>query len=133
MVEAHSRYAPVYNYRYDYAPGILHRSGFGAAHASELIAVFGLIDTPYGRAFTAGGGRRGLRAVTEQINQNWLSFAHSGFPLPSWPRYTADARRTLLLNRASRVIDDLAGDRRLAWSGFRGPYTRPTSDAPMPS
>ena len=133
VVEAHSRFAPVYNYRYDYASAILHRSGFGATHGSELIAVFGLIDTPYGRAFTAGGGRRGLRAVTEQINQNWLSFAHSGFPLPSWPRYTVDARRTLLLNRVSRVIDDLAGDRRLAWSGFRGPYTRPTSDAPMPS
>ena len=91
-VVEHSRYAPVYNYRYDYAPGILHRSGFGAAHASELIAVFGLVDTPYGRAFTAGGGRRGLRAVTEEINRNWLSFAHSGFPLPSWPRYTAESR-----------------------------------------
>ena len=133
VVEAHSRYAPVYNYRYDYAPGILHRSGFGAAHASELIAVFGLVDTPYGRAFTAGGGRRGLRAVTEEINRNWLSFAHSGFPLPSWPRYTAESRRTLLLNRTSRVIDDLAGDRRMAWSGYRGPYTLPNADAPVHS
>ncbi|HEY5852675.1 MAG TPA: carboxylesterase/lipase family protein [Aldersonia sp.] len=131
VLEAHSRHAAVYNYRYDYAPGILHRSGFGAAHASELIAVFGLVDTPYGRAFTAGGGRRGLRAVTEQINQNWLSFAHSGFPLPSWPRYTEDSRRTLLLNRTSRVIDDLAGDRRLAWRGYRGPYALPTADAPV--
>src|SRR6478609_9174516 len=40
IAAAHSRHAPTYVYRYDYAPRTLHLSGFGATHATELLAVF---------------------------------------------------------------------------------------------
>jgi len=42
VAQAHSRHSSVYFYRYDYAPRPLRRFGLGAAHATELFAVFGL-------------------------------------------------------------------------------------------
>ena len=44
LAEAHSRHAPTYVYRYDYAPRTLRWAGLGATHATELLAVFGTLD-----------------------------------------------------------------------------------------
>ncbi len=120
--DAHSAYAPTYNYRYDYAPKLLQRMGFGATHASEMLAVFGVVDTPLGRALTAGGSRRGLRLVTEQVQAQWISFARHGRPLPSWPQYTTQTRRTLVFDTPTRVAHDLDRARRVAWRDVTGPH-----------
>jgi len=75
--ESHSAHAPVYNYRYDFAPPMLNRMGLGATHAWEMFAVFGYGDSPAGRAITATGGRRAMRAVTDEVQRHWLSFART--------------------------------------------------------
>ncbi|MCX5045611.1 carboxylesterase/lipase family protein [Aldersonia sp. NBC_00410] len=121
--EAHSAHAPTYNYRYDFAPKALQRSGFGATHASEMLAVFGVANSAIGRAVTVGGGRRALLKVTEQIQSQWISFARHGRPLPSWPRYTTQNRRTLVFDTPTKVANDLDRGRRLAWRGMPGPQT----------
>ena len=120
--EAHSAHAPTYNYRYDYAPPLLKRLGLGATHASELIAVFGFGETKAGRALTAIGGRRDLRTVTERMQAHWISFARDGAPLTSWPEYDVDTRRTLVIDTAPRVVDDLDRERRLAWAEYPRVY-----------
>ena len=38
IAEAHSRHAPTYLYRYDYAPRALNWTGLGATHGMELLA-----------------------------------------------------------------------------------------------
>lgn len=121
VMEGHSRHAPTYAYRYDFAPRALQLAGIGATHATDLVPVFGVTDTPIGRAFTAAGGRRGLRAVTEQFQDNWLAFARTGTPLPSWPAYTEARRSTLIIDYPTRVEHDPDREKRLAWQGVRVP------------
>ncbi|WP_327110260.1 carboxylesterase/lipase family protein [Nocardia sp. NBC_01730] len=121
VMEGHSRHAPTYAYRYDFAPRALHLAGLGATHATELIPVFGGGATPFGRALTAAGGRRGLLTVTDQFQDNWLTFARTGAPLPSWPAYTEARRSTLVIDYPSRLEHDPDKAKRLAWHGVRVP------------
>ncbi|PTR30546.1 para-nitrobenzyl esterase [Rhodococcus sp. OK519] len=129
IADAHSVHAPTYSYRYDFAPRLLHRLGLGATHAFELFAVFGYGDSAAGRALTASGGRRGMRAVTDRVQENWISFARNGVPEPWWPRYDIDNRRTLLFDVPTRVERDPGRERRVAWSGYRGYLGDGTVDA----
>ncbi|ONM48371.1 carboxylesterase/lipase family protein [Nocardia donostiensis] len=117
----HSRYAPTYAYRYDFAPRALHLAGLGATHATDLIPVFGAGSAPVFRALTALGGRRGLQSVTRQFQDNWLRFAHTGAPLPSWPQYTEKRRSTLIIDAPSRIEHDPDQEKRIAWEGVRVP------------
>ncbi len=121
VMEGHSRYAPTYGYRFDFAPRALQLAGFGATHALDLVPVFGAGDTPFGRALTAAGGRRGMRSVTRQFQDNWLSFARTGKPLPSWPEYTEERRTTMIIDYPARLEDDPDRAKRLAWQGVRVP------------
>ncbi|MEV0297196.1 carboxylesterase/lipase family protein [Nocardia sp. NPDC050710] len=120
-MEGHSRYAPTYAYRYDFAPRGLRLAGIGATHATDLIPVFGAADSPFGRTLTAAGGRRGLLAVTRLFQDNWLEFARAGTPLPSWPAYTEERRTTLVIDEPVRVENDPDRVKRLAWQGIRVP------------
>ncbi|QLY32460.1 carboxylesterase/lipase family protein [Nocardia huaxiensis] len=121
VMAAHSRFAPTYAYRYDFAPRALHLAGFGATHASDLLPVFGAADSPFARALTAAGGQRGLRSVTRQFQENWLAFARTGAPLPSWPAYTEDQRATMIIDYPPRVDHDPEQAKRLAWQGVTLP------------
>ncbi|WP_433731266.1 carboxylesterase/lipase family protein [Nocardia sp. CA-129566] len=121
VAAGHSRYAPTYTYRYDFAPRALRLAGIGATHATELIPVFGAADSPFGRAITAAGGRRGLASVTHQFQDNWLAFARTGRPLPSWPAYTEDRRTTLIIDDITRLENDPDRAKRIAWQGIRVP------------
>ncbi|MFE3027324.1 carboxylesterase/lipase family protein [Nocardia tengchongensis] len=121
VMEAHSRFAPTYAYRYDFAPRALQLSGFGATHALDLVPVFGAVDSVVGRAMTALGGHRGFRAVSRQFQDNWLAFAHTGSPLPNWPAYTEEQRATMIMDSPGRVEFDPEGAKRVAWQGVRIP------------
>ncbi|KAA0023749.1 carboxylesterase/lipase family protein [Antrihabitans cavernicola] len=116
--QSHAEHAPTYCYRYDYAPRLLHLTGFHATHGTELLAVFGAVDDLLGRAATLLGGRAGLRAVTDTVQEHWLSFAQRGVPESSWPAYTTERRETLIIDQHSRVESDPLGDRRQAWLGY---------------
>ncbi|QCQ90031.1 carboxylesterase/lipase family protein [Rhodococcus sp. SGAir0479] len=120
IADAHSAHAATYSYRFDYAPRLMHWLGLGATHALEMIAVFGYGDSAVGRALTAPGGRSGLRAVTDRMQENWIAFARNGVPEPWWPRYDAQHRRTLIFDAPARVERDPGRDRRLAWADYRG-------------
>ncbi|MGN2635839.1 carboxylesterase/lipase family protein [Nocardia takedensis] len=120
-MNGHSRHAPTYAYRYDFAPRALHLAGVGATHATDLIPVFGAGESPLGRAITAAGGARGLAAVTRQFQDNWLEFARTGTPLPSWPAYTEARRTTLIIDSPTRLENDPDRTARLVWQDIRVP------------
>ncbi|MFE6860405.1 carboxylesterase/lipase family protein [Nocardia sp. NPDC057668] len=121
VMSGHSRYAPTYAYRYDFAPRALQLAGFGATHALDLIPVFGATATPFGRALSAAGGQRAFNSVSEQFQRNWLSFARTGAPLAAWPAYTEDERATMIIDSPQRVEFDPERAKRLAWQGIRVP------------
>lgn len=118
LAEAHSAHAPTYHYRYDYAPRPLQWSGFGATHASELLAVFDVYDTRIGGLLTVAGDRGSARRVSRDVQRRWRSFSRTGVPGDDWPRYTGAERATMIFDRRSRVEFDPVADRREAWAAL---------------
>lgn len=133
VMAGHSRHSPTYAYRYDFAPRVLQLNKLGATHATDLLPTFGAVYEPWSRVLTLGGSRRGLLAVTRQVQDNWLEFARTGSPLPAWPRYTEEDRGTLIIDDPSRVENDPDRARRELWAGVRAPRLVPGDGAPVTS
>jgi para-nitrobenzyl esterase len=118
ITEAHSRHAPAYLYRYDYAPRTLRWSGLGATHGTELLAVFDVYRTKFGRLLTAAADRRSALRVSDDVQRRWRAFSRTGVPGDGWPAYTSPDRAVMVLDRRSRVEYDPHAHRRQAWEGF---------------
>ncbi|MCV7173592.1 carboxylesterase/lipase family protein [Mycobacterium manitobense] len=118
VAEAHSRHAPTYVYRYDYAPRTLQWSGLGATHAMELLAVFDTYRTRLGSLLTAAADQRSARRVSRDVQRRWRAFGRTGVPGEDWPLYTADQRAVRVFDRKPRIEFDPDVDRRQAWEGF---------------
>jgi len=118
IAEAHSRHAPTHVYRYDYATAALHLSGLGATHATELLAVFDVYRSRFGRLLAAGLDARTAGKVSDDIQRRWLGFATDGDPGTDWPRYDRSQRAVLVLDRRRRVEHDPHAERRQAWATF---------------
>ncbi len=120
VAQAHSRRAPTYSYRYDFAPRIMKWLGLGATHGFELFSVFGISETKFGKMMTVPGGRKAFAEVTEAVQSHWLHFARTGAPLPTWPQYDEGLRETMIFDARTRVQRDPWQDRRRAWQGYHG-------------
>jgi para-nitrobenzyl esterase len=118
IAEAHGTHAPTYLYRYDYAPRTLRWSGFGATHATELLAVFDVYRTRLGALLTAAADQRAALRVSNQVQRRWRSFSRNGVPGDDWPTYRSDDRAVMVFDRKSRVEFDPHPQRRMAWDGF---------------
>jgi para-nitrobenzyl esterase len=118
LAEAHSTHVPTYHYRYDYAPRPLQWSGFGATHASELLAVFDVYDTRIGGLLTLAGDRGSARRVSRDVQRRWRSFSRTGVPGDDWPRYMQPGRAMMIFDRRSRVESDPVAARREAWAAL---------------
>ena len=118
VAERHSRYAPVFMYRFDAAPRMPRLLGLDATHGLELFALFEKFDNPTGVGLTLLGGRRMFRGVGRRMQRHWTSFAASGAPGPEWPRYDESDRRTMIFDEVDRVELDPRREKRLAWQDF---------------
>jgi para-nitrobenzyl esterase len=118
VAEAHSRYAPVYFYRFDIAPRLARWLGLDATHGIELFAVFDQARRPLGRFMGVFGGYREFERVGRRMRTNWLHFAYSGQVDAGWPPYDEEHRRTLVIDVDDRVEEDPRGDLRRAWDAF---------------
>jgi para-nitrobenzyl esterase len=118
LAEAQAGRAPVWMYRFDWATSAFG-GRLGAAHAMELPFVWNAVDQP-ATQLLLGGDADGARALGSAIHGAWARFIRDGDPtrsdgLPPWPRYDAERRATMLLDRTSRVVDDPAGELRALW------------------
>ena len=57
-------------------------------------------------------------AAGARMRELWLTFATTGTLPDSWPPYTRDERRTLIIDDEDRVEADPRGDRREVWERF---------------
>jgi len=117
IAEAHTKVAPTYVYRYDFAPRTLHWAGLGATHATELLAVFGVYRSRVGAVLTAGVDQRAAVKVSHQVQTRWQEFSRTGVP-GDWPVYNRDERPVLVFDRHTHVEYDPHPLRRKAWAGF---------------
>ena len=116
--ERHSRYAPVYFYRFDAAPRLLRLMGLDATHGLELFPLFDRLDGWFGRGMTALGGRRTFQEIGMRMQDWWLGFVRDGVPAATWPRYEETTRQTLLIDQQDQIESDPNRLRRLAWKRF---------------
>ncbi|MCU1482943.1 MAG: carboxylesterase/lipase family protein [Subtercola sp.] len=80
VAERHSRFAPVYFYRFDIAPRLVRLAGFDATHGLELFALFDRMGGTFGRTMTMLGGRRAFVRAGARMRRYWGAFAYSGDP-----------------------------------------------------
>ena len=113
-----SRHAPVWSYRFDFAPRLLKLVGLDATHGVEMFALFDRTDEPVARVITSLGGDEEYAAAGERMRQHWLHFAETGAPSPAWPRYDERARSTFVIDASDRVESDPRSERRRAWDAF---------------
>jgi para-nitrobenzyl esterase len=118
IAEAHGSHAPVYLYRYDYAPRMLRWSGLGATHGTELLAVFGIYRTKFGALLSVAADRRSALRVSSEVQRRWRSFSRTGVPGDSWPTYAVRDRAVMVFDCKSHLEFDPHPERRKAWEGF---------------
>lgn len=118
VAERHSAFADVYMYRFDIATRLLRLTGHDATHGLELFALFDRMSGMFGRLLGSLGGRRPFIRAGRRMQAHWLSFARTGAPEPSWPKYKRGRRRTLVIDAVDRVERDPRADRRRAWQDF---------------
>ncbi len=118
-VEGHSRIAPVWLYRFDFAPPFLRLTGLGATHAAELPYVWGNLAANRRNPAFRLGGRRTAEAISTRMRRRWTAFARGENPdapgAPTWPPFRADAPATLVIDREDRVALDLDTGLREGW------------------
>lgn len=120
IVDAHSRYAPTWLYRFDYATPMLEALKIGATHATELPYVFGNIAHGPREITYLLGGLSTARKASARMRHRWLGFAKSGVPVglegePTWEAYEPTGRATLVVDKQDTVVPDLDGPVRAAW------------------
>ena len=118
VAERHSRYAPVYVYRFDVAPRLLRWAGLDATHGLELFALFEQADAPLARTMTSLGGRKVFSSAGARMRDAWLRFAAVGAPPAYWPEYVVPRRLTLIIAQPDRIESDPRAERRRAWTAL---------------
>jgi len=118
VAERHSRFAPVYFYRFDAAPRLIRLMGLDATHGLELFPLFDRLNGWTGRGMTLLGGRRAFRLIGGRMQRWWVTFATTGVPDARWPRYDEPGRETLIIDAVDRIESDPGSERRLAWGAF---------------
>jgi para-nitrobenzyl esterase len=84
----------------------------------ELLAVFDVFRSKFGRLLTAAADRRSALRVSDDVQSHRRSFARTGSPRDDWPAYTAADRAVRVFDRHPRVEYDPHAARRQAWEGF---------------
>jgi para-nitrobenzyl esterase len=108
---------PVYMYRFDWqTPAFGGR--LGAAHAIELPFVWNRLDLPMA-PILLGPDFSHAQPLATIMHTTWVKFIETGEPngggFPRWPRYDAERRSTLLIDRHCHVADDPDGAARAMW------------------
>jgi len=119
LAEGHSRVAPVYLYRFDYATPIMKLLLVGAAHATELPYVWGTLGAPKDVTLKLGG-TKSAKSVSKRMRSRWVNFAASAKPVglpddPEWSPYQEADRACLVINHEDRIIYDSDAKIREAW------------------
>ena len=117
----HAGVAPVWMYRFDFAPPAMRALRLGAVHGGELDHVLARRDGLTRRVATALGGARAARALTHRMSSAWLAFARTGAAPAWWPRFDGATRRTWVFDAVDRLETDPRPEVRGAWRSWR-PY-----------
>lgn len=117
--EGHSKVAPTYLYRFDYASPALRVAHVGAGHMSEIPYVFGTYASDPIDPTVKLGGRARVEQVSQRLRQRWTSFAKTRVPVSpagcEWPAFDDVARTALVIDLTDRAVPRLDDKERRIW------------------
>ncbi len=119
LAEGHSKVAPVYLYRFDYATPLLKLLLVNAAHATELPYVWGNLGAQGDPTLKLGGART-AKAISKRVRTRWTSFASHGKPAgpegePDWTPYQEVDRACLIIDKRDTVASYVDAHIRAVW------------------
>jgi para-nitrobenzyl esterase len=105
-------------YRFDLP--VQRLPGVGATHGAEIAFTFNQFARELPEtAFWYDRNDETVRRLANDWSNTVIQFAKTGDPngagLPTWPRYTAESRRTLILDGNPRVMSNLHAVERARW------------------
>ena len=114
------------------APTWMYQLDFPSPEAGGVLGAFHTLDIPL--VFdnvTATGSRTGdtpaAHRLAGRMADAFIAFARSGDPscasVPMWPKFTLEARQTMIFDTDTRVVADPRREERLLWSV--APYIKP--------
>ena len=110
--------APVYMYYFTWRSPV-HDGKLKTFHTLEIPFVTDNVDNAPSMTGT-GADRYGLQ---EKMSAAWAAFARTGNPnhkgLPSWPKFNATQRATMIFNNECKVVNDPNGEERKALAALR--------------
>lgn len=97
-----------------------HPEKLAAMHGMDLIMAFGHLDGfPQALGHKNGQIDPNTQKLSDGMLEAWASFAKTGTPssdkLPEWPEYEPGARKTMVFDKESAVVDDPGGKLRKLW------------------
>lgn len=108
-----------YNYLFTW-PSPAYNGDLGSCHALEIPFVFNTLNNIAFKEFI--GENKGLNAISHNIMDAWIAFAHSGNPnhdgIPNWPSYDIEKRSTMLMDHKFQVVEKYLDKERAAWDGI---------------
>jgi para-nitrobenzyl esterase len=119
VAAGHAAVAPVWMYRFDFAPPAMRVAGLGAAHGSELDHVLARRGGTTRRLAMLFGWDREARALTGRMSGAWLRFIRTGEAPEWWPRFHDGARSTWVFDREDRLDEDSRPRVRAAWRSWQ--------------
>lgn len=121
VAEAHAASgAPVWMYRFDFAPPAIRLAGLGATHGMEIPYLFGARSLGRSRHATSLGGARAAAGVQSRMQAVWSGFASRGEA--PWRGYDATRRATWVFDARDHLVEDPDALRREAWQSFAATY-----------
>ncbi|GAG92826.1 unnamed protein product, partial [marine sediment metagenome] len=120
LLEAQSKHqSNTYNYVFTW-PSPAYNGDLGSSHALEIPFVFNTINNPAFKEFI--GESEGLNAISQNIMDAWIAFAHTGNPshngIPNWPSYDIEKRSTMLMDHKFQVVEKFQDKERAAWDNI---------------
>lgn len=111
IAEAHSRFAPVWLYRFDYSPLWRRALGSAAPRSSELPYLWGALPRGPFAALDDLATRSAAKRLSARLQHRWMSFAKLGIPTHAagetvWTSYD-EHRATLVFDRQDSLVNDL--------------------------
>lgn len=106
IAQAHSRIAPTYLYRFDFATPAMKIVGLGSTHATEVALEFGRVVSKGSITYKLGG-EAGARNVGAQVRDAFTAFARDNSPGHHWDPYESDSQLTYVFDTDSRIVPKL--------------------------
>ena len=109
---AEARGANTWLYQFNWRSRVAH---LGATHALEIPFAFDNLHQPGVAAFVGAGPSP--QHVADAMHGAWTRFVRAGDP--GFPPYSLGRRETMVFDDVSTLVEDPAGEERVAWDGLR--------------